>query len=72
MILVAVATGTLGGRIVRKLLAQGKAVCILVREPSPSVEMASMGLAMSVASSPRKRLCAGRGSRRAIGSTDMY
>jgi uncharacterized protein YbjT (DUF2867 family) len=45
MILVVGATGTLGGGIVRGLLAQGKEVRILVRDPSPSVELAPMGLA---------------------------
>jgi NADH dehydrogenase len=45
MILVVGATGTLGGRIVRGLLAQGKDVRILVRDPSPSVELAPIGLA---------------------------
>jgi len=45
MILVVGATGTLGGRIVRGLLAQGMDVRILVRDPSPSVELAPMGLA---------------------------
>lgn len=38
MILVVGATGTLGGRITRGLLEQGKEVRILVRDPSPSVE----------------------------------
>jgi len=47
MILVAGATGTLGGRIVRGLLEQGKEVRILVRENSPSDEMASIGMATS-------------------------
>ncbi len=47
MILVAGATGTLGGRIVRQLLAQGKDVRILVRDPSPSAEMVAMGMATS-------------------------
>ena len=45
MILVVGATGTLGGRITRGLLAQGEDVRILVRDPSPSVELAAMGLA---------------------------
>jgi uncharacterized protein YbjT (DUF2867 family) len=45
MILVAGATGTLGGRITRGLLEKGKAVRILVRDPSPSGELAKMGLA---------------------------
>ena len=47
MILVVGATGTLGGRIVRGLLEQGKEVRILVRENSPSDEMASIGMATS-------------------------
>lgn len=45
MNLVVGATGTLGGRITRGLLEQGKDVRILVRDPSPSVELAPMGLA---------------------------
>lgn len=45
MILIVGATGTLGGRITRGLLAQGKEVRILVRDPSPSFELAPMGLA---------------------------
>ena len=45
MILVAGATGTLGGRVVRRLLAEGHHVRILVRDPSPAVEMSKMGLA---------------------------
>lgn len=45
MILVVGATGTVGGRIVRGLLEQGKDVRILVRDPSPSTELAPMGLA---------------------------
>jgi uncharacterized protein YbjT (DUF2867 family) len=45
MILVVGATGTVGGRITRGLLEQGKDVRILVRDPSPSVELAPMGLA---------------------------
>ena len=45
MNLVVGATGTLGGRIARGLLEQGKDVRILVRDPSPSVELAPMGLA---------------------------
>ncbi|MDT8307709.1 MAG: NmrA family NAD(P)-binding protein [Anaerolineae bacterium] len=47
MILVVGATGTLGGRITRGLLAQGKDVRILVRDPSPSVELARVGMATS-------------------------
>jgi uncharacterized protein YbjT (DUF2867 family) len=47
MILVVGATGTLGGRITRGLLRQEKEVRILVRDPSPSVELAPMGLATS-------------------------
>lgn len=45
MILVVGATGTVGGRIARGLLRQEKEVRILVREPSPSVDLAPMGLA---------------------------
>ena len=47
MISVVGATGTLGGRIVRGLLEKDKAVRILVRENSPSIELAKMGLATS-------------------------
>lgn len=47
MILVVGATGTLGGRVARDLLAKGKEVRILVREPSPSAEMAAAGMATS-------------------------
>lgn len=47
MILVVGATGTLGDRIVRDLLAKGKEVRILVRDPSPSTEIAAMGMATS-------------------------
>lgn len=50
MILVVGATGTLGGRITRRLLAQGKDVQILVRENSPSAELAQMGMATSAES----------------------
>lgn len=50
MILVVGATGTLGGRIARDLLAKGKEVRILVRHPSPSTEMAAMGMATSAES----------------------
>lgn len=48
MILIVGATGTLGGRIAHDLLATGKTVRILVREPSPSSEMAAMGQALPV------------------------
>lgn len=48
MILIVGATGTLGGRITRDLLAKGKALRILVREPSPSSAMAAMGQALPV------------------------
>ncbi|HMQ29738.1 MAG TPA: NmrA family NAD(P)-binding protein [Chloroflexaceae bacterium] len=41
MILIAGATGTLGGRIARDLLAKGKEVRILVRKPSASAELAA-------------------------------
>ncbi|HSM55587.1 MAG TPA: NmrA family NAD(P)-binding protein [Candidatus Sulfomarinibacteraceae bacterium] len=47
MILVVGATGTVGGRIAHGLLAQEKEVRILVRDPSPSVDLAPMGLATS-------------------------
>lgn len=50
MILVVGATGTLGGRITRGLLEQGKDVHILVRDPSPSVELAKIGIATSAES----------------------
>lgn len=50
MILVVGATGTLGGRIVRELLAKGRDVRILVRDPSPSAAMAAMGMATSAES----------------------
>lgn len=50
MILVVGATGTLGGRITRGLLAKGKDVRILVRDPSPSAEMAQIGMATSAES----------------------
>lgn len=45
MILVVGATGLLGGIITRELLDQGKEVRILVRENSPSGELAKQGLA---------------------------
>lgn len=45
MILVVGATGTLGGRIVRGLLEQGKDVRVFVRPNSPSQELAKQGLA---------------------------
>lgn len=47
MILMAGATGTLGGRITRGFLEAGKVVRILVRENSPSIELAKIGLATS-------------------------
>jgi uncharacterized protein YbjT (DUF2867 family) len=47
MILVAGATGLLGGRIVKKLLDQGKPVRILVRPDSPCEELALQGRATS-------------------------
>lgn len=47
MILVVGATGNLGGAITKTLLAQGQAVRILVRQNSPSVEMAKVGMATS-------------------------
>lgn len=50
MILIVGATGTLGGRIVHDLLAKGKDVRILVRDPSPSSKMAAVGMATSAES----------------------
>ena len=50
MILVVGATGSLGGRITRGLLAQGKPVRILARHNSPSEELAKQGRANSAAS----------------------
>jgi uncharacterized protein YbjT (DUF2867 family) len=47
MILVVGATGRLGGTIVKKLLAKGKQVRIMVRENSPSESLARQGLATS-------------------------
>jgi uncharacterized protein YbjT (DUF2867 family) len=45
MILVVGATGRVGGTITRQLLEQGKEVRILVRENSPSAQLAPQGLA---------------------------
>ncbi|MEJ2304949.1 MAG: NmrA family NAD(P)-binding protein [Anaerolineales bacterium] len=45
MILISGATGLLGGAITRNLLAVGKKVRILVREDSPSIELAKHGMA---------------------------
>ncbi len=50
MILVVGATGRLGGAITRQLLAQGKAVRILVRHNSPSEALAAQGMATSAQS----------------------
>jgi NADH dehydrogenase len=50
MILVAGATGVLGGMITRQLLEAGEEVRILVRKDSPSEEMARQGLATSAGS----------------------
>jgi NADH dehydrogenase len=50
MILVVGATGLLGGLITRQLLDQGHAVRILVRENSPSEQLAPQGRATSAAS----------------------
>jgi NADH dehydrogenase len=48
MILVAGATGMLGGLITQQLLAQGKDVRILIRHNSPSAAMAAQGMATSI------------------------
>ena len=45
MILVAGATGRLGGMIALQLLAKGKDVRVLVRHNSPSEALAAMGMA---------------------------
>lgn len=50
MILVSGATGSLGGRITRSLLAQGKDVRILARHNSPSEMLAQQGRANTAAS----------------------
>ena len=50
MILVVGATGSLGGRIVRGLLEQGRDVRVFVRRDSPSEQMAQQGLAHTVQS----------------------
>lgn len=50
MILVAGATGRLGGAISRRLLEQGRDVRILVRHNSPSEELAKRGMATSAQS----------------------
>ena len=50
MILVAGATGRLGGTITRRLLEQGSGVRILVRHNSPSEELAKQGMATSARS----------------------
>ena len=50
MILIIGATGTLGGRITRRLLQAGKDVRILTRHNSPSAEMAQIGMATSAQS----------------------
>jgi uncharacterized protein YbjT (DUF2867 family) len=50
MILVAGATGRLGGMITQRLLAAGKDVRILVRHNSPSEELAKQGLATAAES----------------------
>lgn len=49
MNLVVGATGTLGGRVTRGLLAAGEEVRILVRQDSPSTELAQIGLATPAA-----------------------
>lgn len=55
MILVVGATGKLGGDIALRLLAQGKAVRVLLRHTSPAEELAKQGMAVS----PRDLLAAG-------------
>jgi uncharacterized protein YbjT (DUF2867 family) len=50
MILVVGATGLLGGLITRQLLEKGQAVRILVRENSPSEQLAQQGMATSARS----------------------
>lgn len=50
MILVAGATGVLGGLITQRLLGEGKEVRILVRHNSPAEEMAVQGMATSARS----------------------
>lgn len=50
MILVVGATGIVGGMIARQLLEQGREVRVLVRENSPSEQMAPLGMATSAAS----------------------
>ena len=50
MDLVVGATGSLGGRITRRLLAQGKAVRILARHNPLSDELAKLGRANTVRS----------------------
>jgi len=50
MILIVGATGMLGGRITRRLLAAGEDVRILVRHNSSSAEMAKIGMATSAQS----------------------
>jgi NADH dehydrogenase len=47
MILIVGATGQLGGAVAQALLAQGRAVRVLVRHNSPSEALASQGLATS-------------------------
>lgn len=55
MILVAGATGILGGLITQRLLGQGRDVRILVRHNSPAEQMAAQGMATS----PRALIAAG-------------
>jgi NADH dehydrogenase len=50
MILVAGATGILGGMITRRLLGEGKQVRILLRHNSPAEQMAAQGIATSARS----------------------
>lgn len=55
MILVVGATGVLGGMITRQLLAQGRDVCVLLRQNSPAEELSKKGMATS----PQSLLTAG-------------
>jgi len=62
MILISGATGLLGGAITRNLLAMGKDVRILVRDNSPSIELAKDGMAtnpQTLIEDSLDRACAG-------------